>query len=260
MTLISVFIPNPIIFVDKLIEYPYDGYSEFLQIYSELRDILNSLCIYICKDPIKRKAIVNKFLALGDDKHTYYDFLYLNYKNEFIDLVIEHKNNFTEFQQICVKTVLDMYKIKLKEYTDITSDKNIDVEDEDLTNHFDINILINPSIIENKEYYVEYLKWLIELSSLMQINIRPKYNVTRDGRKSFWHPEYKEKLYPPELYLPDHKKQITKELWNYIELNICTPIWCCGKIDCRICQKSKFFNDDGFVGINKTIYKKLLDN
>ncbi len=104
----------------------------------------------------------------------------------------------------------------------------IDERFEDYDENKIIRHLLNLNEIDNLDMQIEYIKWIIELSSILQIQTTEKYEyVEKESihvirykfKYVFWHISEK------DLYKDTSKKKILKKLFPYFEMGLCKPIY-----------------------------------
>ncbi len=259
LDLFKLYLPNIHTFVDRIIEE-----NIFQHVYNELEYILYKLGLSVCKDNERIEELLKKFFISEEYTTFYCNDLLGNYEGIFLSLITKYFYKFTELQKKCVKFQLECYNLDHDLYNDITITK----EDKKYFSNFHTSdppqsYLLELDEINIQRYCFEYIKWIIELSFVMQIN---DTNLrSKDNRNKFWHPIYN-KEYNMDylndyttikgLYLDNEQKEILKDIMPYFKSNICHPSQCLSW-ECRICIIKTIFDFDGRFDIE--VYEKLLN-
>ncbi len=243
-----LYLPNPNIFVDEIINTKS---CKMEKVCDELFVMLDKLGIHIRTDNGKLKSFLDKILLSEELTMVYIDMLFLLYKNNFIHSVYKYLYLFTEKQKKCIKYYIDFYEndfyhnhgvgdiyeisfeFESIKYTekDIEEFRKYEIKN---TEDLDYDILMQLEEIDNIDCYTEYIKWIIEVSHLLQFESCRTY-ASHANSLAFWHPEYDD----DELYLSESKRKITDELLPYFKESICIPMPCHG--NCEICNEGKLY-------------------
>ncbi len=150
-------------------------------------------------------------------------------KNYLLSYVNNHEDKFTKSQLIDIEhikyennpyTYNGKYREKFVSSTNDCKKLYYKLCDSHLNYKQKILLDLDKLYMNNKEKYIEYIKWLIELGSLLQVTCIEHRN-TKDIDKIFWHPS----CFGSDYFhrLNSEKNIIMKKLLKYFEDGICKP-------------------------------------
>ncbi len=226
-------------------------YFHLISIQDELRTILGKYYIRTCYNKSKIESLFHKF-PLSEEMILYYTSSGIDpiFDEMLKDFELSEKNNI--FMKIFDRYGYDIIYTHLLDDSDkkyvnenLSLIKLIEDRNEGET-WLKTTFLLKPKEIKNENNRIEYLKWLIELSSALQCSCEldipepkeRKCEYNEEPHVLFWHPPCELKKIAPHLFsikgLTKYNQKIYKNILPYIESGICSFIPIC-EHECKFC-------------------------